>query len=430
MKTLMQRVLWSCICLALISSSAWAVNIQTFRPNVGTQGTFRLMGSAPTQPMHVRTGIYGNFMHDPLKLRSTTGTTVRSIVRMGATVDAAAEFGLHKYVALGTSVPLSFTRHLANDGSTLRNAFSVGDVLAYAKVAILHPDDFPVGMSITPYVEAPSGSLSKYTGEQGIAYGATLAVDKQVGDFYIVGNVGYRGRKANDEVVSVTGFPATLNLDDELTYGLGASYQVIPQRLDVVGEFVGATAIQEFAQNRNTSPLEFDLGVRSHFHEQKGSVVVGGGLGVIRGYSAPMVRAFAGLQYEFGGDRAPVAEEPEEFIVRKTIDLEGVHFKTGGHDITHNAQMILSRNLQILHEEPDLQIMIEGHTDDRGNDDFNQRLSERRADSVKSYFVRQGIAANRLHAIGHGESQPIAPNDTEANMAKNRRVVITILEYR
>lgn len=69
---------------------------------------------------------------------------------------------------------------------------------------------------------------------------------------------------------------------------------------------------------------------------------------------------------------------------------------------------------------------VEGHTDSSGSDDYNQQLSERRAASVKAQFVKAGMPAANVRAVGRGETQPIASNDTPEGRAQNRRVVIIV----
>ncbi|MDP9231117.1 MAG: OmpA family protein, partial [Bacteroidota bacterium] len=82
----------------------------------------------------------------------------------------------------------------------------------------------------------------------------------------------------------------------------------------------------------------------------------------------------------------------------------------------------LNEVAKILQGNPDLKIDIDGHTDNVGNDAFNQTLSENRANAVKSYFVSKGISESRITATGYGEQKPIADNNTAAGKAKNRRV--------
>ncbi len=80
-----------------------------------------------------------------------------------------------------------------------------------------------------------------------------------------------------------------------------------------------------------------------------------------------------------------------------------------------------------LKDHPTIRVRVEGHTDSRGGDKFNQRLSQSRAESVRAYLVRQGISPDRMEPRGYGESVPIADNRTDAGRAQNRRVEFIII---
>ena len=102
----------------------------------------------------------------------------------------------------------------------------------------------------------------------------------------------------------------------------------------------------------------------------------------------------------------------------------------------HDAATILPVSLQLLDEvvgvlrdTPEIRkVRIEGHTDGRGKPAYNRRLSQRRAESVLRHLAAAGIEVSRLRAKGFGADRPLAPNDTVANRAKNRRVEFVVLD--
>lgn len=121
---------------------------------------------------------------------------------------------------------------------------------------------------------------------------------------------------------------------------------------------------------------------------------------------------------------ATVREEPQRGTV---ITLSGsVLFPTGQHTLLGIARQKLDQVAVALKESPDQTIVIEGYTDSVGSDDKNQELSLRRAQSVRDYLISQGIPADRVQAVGRGESSPIASNDNPEGRANNRRVEIVV----
>lgn len=111
---------------------------------------------------------------------------------------------------------------------------------------------------------------------------------------------------------------------------------------------------------------------------------------------------------------------------RMIISLSGVLFEAGGNRLSAPAQTRLDTVAQALAAYPDRNIVIEGHTDATGSDATNQDLSQRRADAVRSYLESRGVPAERMRAIGRGESAPIASNDTAEGRANNRRVEVIV----
>jgi len=106
-------------------------------------------------------------------------------------------------------------------------------------------------------------------------------------------------------------------------------------------------------------------------------------------------------------------------------DLKGVNFEFDKDALTSEGMSILDHGADLLNSNPAVRVEIVGHTDSMGSDEYNQRLSERRADTVRAYLESKGISANRLSTSGRGESAPIANNDTREGRAENRRVELT-----
>jgi outer membrane protein OmpA-like peptidoglycan-associated protein len=108
------------------------------------------------------------------------------------------------------------------------------------------------------------------------------------------------------------------------------------------------------------------------------------------------------------------------------LTLGDVLFATGRSEVKVGSASNLNKLVAFLNKYPDRKVQIEGHTDNVGSLDSNQGLSQRRAESVKSYLVQQGISAQRLSASGMGESQPVSDNESESGRQQNRRVVAII----
>ena len=96
--------------------------------------------------------------------------------------------------------------------------------------------------------------------------------------------------------------------------------------------------------------------------------------------------------------------------------------------ILESSWVEIERLYEFLKDKPALRIKIVGHTDSRGSSQYNKDLSERRALALKNKLIEKGISADRLEHEGMGDTRPVAPNDTEENRAKNRRVEIVIIE--
>jgi len=107
-------------------------------------------------------------------------------------------------------------------------------------------------------------------------------------------------------------------------------------------------------------------------------------------------------------------------------NMSDVLFKTGSADLLPGARERLAKVSGIVQSYPGLHLDVEGHTDSVGGDDYNQQLSERRAQSVRDYLVQQGIASSAIASKGFGKTMPVASNDTPEGRQQNRRVELVL----
>lgn len=194
--------------------------------------------------------------------------------------------------------------------------------------------------------------------------------------------------------------------------------------------------------------LVFLLGCKSLNNTQKGTgvgvaggAVAGAAIGKLAGNNTAigaLIGAAVGgsAGYFIGRHMDKQAQELKQAIPDATVERvgEGINltfnsgllFKLNSSELSNEAKQELTKVAGILGKYDDTQILLEGHTDDTGSDEYNMKLSERRANAVSSYLESQNLPASRLNTKWYGESQPKFPNNSEANREKNRRVELAI----
>jgi outer membrane protein OmpA-like peptidoglycan-associated protein len=138
---------------------------------------------------------------------------------------------------------------------------------------------------------------------------------------------------------------------------------------------------------------------------------------------ARVKQQFEEVEKMFGPDEARVFREGNNIILR----LVGLTFDSGASQIKPESFDLLAKVERAIDVFPRSELIIEGHTDSHGGDDFNQQLSQARAESVQQYMINaMRIPTYRLIATGYGETRPVASNETESGRARNRRIDIVI----
>lgn len=126
-------------------------------------------------------------------------------------------------------------------------------------------------------------------------------------------------------------------------------------------------------------------------------------------------------------DPAPAAPTEDELFAKKTLEqlneekpLEDVFFSYDQVELTEPSRASLQKNMAFLKRWPSTRIMVEGHADSRGTNEYNLALAERRAASVRDYLVSLGLASDRVTMVSKGEEQPFCREETEACWQQNR----------
>ena len=150
--------------------------------------------------------------------------------------------------------------------------------------------------------------------------------------------------------------------------------------------------------------------------------VVGGTAGVLIGNK--MDKQAQKIEEEIPGAQV---ERVDDGIVVTFDEGSGVYFATNKYNINEQSQTNLNKLIGVFKEFPDTNILVVGHTDSVGDDNYNMSLSKNRAYSVSNYLTQKGVSEGRLTTNWFGESQPMHDNSTSAGRAKNRRVNVAIL---
>jgi outer membrane protein OmpA-like peptidoglycan-associated protein len=122
-----------------------------------------------------------------------------------------------------------------------------------------------------------------------------------------------------------------------------------------------------------------------------------------------------------GGNGCP-EEIKKEIIQKVEYAAKSIQFKYGSSELTTNSYKVLDEVSEILRSNPEIKVLIEGHTSSDGTREVNMKLSKNRAENVKKYLLSKGIDENRLTTMGHGPDKPLGPEKTEVDKIKNRRV--------
>ncbi|MDC0980427.1 OmpA family protein, partial [Bdellovibrionales bacterium] len=258
--------------------------------------------------------------------------------------------------------------------------------------------------------------------------------------------------------------PLVPPLDDAWLYSFAFSHYFTHRDLKVVGEVYGSFPVSEGSQ----SQLSYSEALLALKYDHKENLAFLSGLGgeISRGSSTPDWRFFVGLNYNFSFEKEPELEKvevtPEEVMTigesveepeielepdlepevepeveeppppppvkkevpKEVLILRNINFKSGSHRLVYGRVKYYLKKLsrKIKKQRDFKRVEIIGHTDSIGSDEYNMKLSYRRARTIKRFFIKQGIERRRIQVKGRGESDPVADNSNYQGRRRNRRV--------
>lgn len=449
--------------------------VERFQLASDREGMFNVEGAEVRGNMAVSAALWAGLANDPLVVyRGQPGDRIGSLVANRAAGSLSASISPRRWLQVGFDLPLVLYQNRPSSSAIapmdLGSSFGTSNLRVIPKFVVLHQADYGVSLAVVPTVIMPTHSTSDaYLDDHGFAFAPELALSKRWTGWRASMDAGYHARQR-----------ATLlnqTVDDELFARAGVGYQFADRGGAPVGVDVtmsGATAARAPFQRVNEDHLEALVGATYDF--TNGAQVFGGvGAGLRKGYGTPDWRSLVGVRIGFGGTSAPPSRprkieplppvvdpepevvppappvvDPEPEVVPPpvvvppapppvvvpppvTIDNcklnlnESVHFKTDRAEIESSSFKLLDDVAAVLASHGELKIEIEGHTDSRGDDGYNKKLSQRRSEAVVAYLVNKGTDKSRLTGRGFGEEKPIADNNTDDGRALNRRVVFAIV---
>jgi OmpA-OmpF porin, OOP family len=455
------------------------VDAERFKPALTPDGWVTAEGSGvrPTaDPFEF--GLIANYGYRPLVISNANGDYLRSVVSGRLGFDLFGSATVVGPLSLGIGLPM----FMAQSGDASPSFGGLGKLRFVPKVRILDDRD-SIGLAFAAEVRVPTNT-GDFSGSKGFEFIPKAILDHRFRSGIRLGfNLGVAIRK-NAQFYNV-------NTGSEFAYAAAIGYRFggLEGKTELGLEVAGGVGLKQ--TNREETPLEL-FGYLRHALSEDWELFGGPGVGVVPGYGVPLFRAFLGIRFAptshdrdhdgvsddqdacpdiaedrdadqdsdgcpeedpdadhdgvpDGQDRCPSAKEtingvddndgcPDTGDPRVIYDdgkftvLEAIHFETGQAKIKPESHALLDQVSMMIKANPELKIRVEGHTDDTGPHDINQKLSDSRAAAVRRYLVDKGVAPQRVRSQGFGPDKPLINEKTPEARAKNRRVEFIVDE--
>lgn len=413
---------------------------QNFNPITSGLDFVTVHSSETLRPGLINFGLFFNYAVNSLPNYEDVDTQSRTnFADTLLSADLNMGLGLGPNWDAGVSFPILLAQDVNSDVNNFRGEFAqtgVTEVRVNTKYRLF--GDQSHGLALVGSLNFNQIENNPFAGEgAGPTMNFEIAGDRMIGPVAWGLNFGYRKRDPGTQLTNVPVEP----LGNQWIASTALSYLLPTYDIKLIGELFGAVPAQKssFASDRDLSSLEALIGMKIDMTPAL-AWHAGAGTEVIHGTSSPDWRVYTGINYVMGPifaksnevivrvDKANLAapgpdafsgkpQKSEEFVARDVL------FEFDSDNLAPLFLQSLQRLVDYLNQPPGFKtLVIEGHTDSIGSTEYNQGLSERRAESVRKAMVKMGLPKEKVQAIGYGETRPVADNGNYQGRALNRRV--------
>jgi outer membrane protein OmpA-like peptidoglycan-associated protein len=441
------RLLSIAILFVMLSSNAHAlepVPVDNYRPALTFSDYWSTYSNDVLPNAAFSARVQYNYASDLLRLKEVGGDRLDAVLKDRHTLDVIIGLGVMDRLDVGFVLPIGLAQNAGTlvpiDGAANQGVSGdIGDLSIVAKGLIWKHNWFSLG-AVLP-ITLPTGSTSNLMGRGVVSVQPAITLSGKFSRLSLASNIGLQINPSRNMSLANT----QLDKDVSLTASLAAKIHVT-DRVDFVSDLFGSASFDRIAAGQ--SDMEWINGVRGRVW--RGLYAEAGfGVGLADGVGSPAYRGLAGLGFDFGWAPAQavrkaipeqtkpcpppvtVVAEPKTRIImeRATIILPKFYFDFDKDTVMAQSQPLLDEVAALL-KDPSVvvhKILVKGHADARGSDEYNMDLARRRAQRVIDELVARGVNRELFVLRSHGERMPVAPNDSQDNMAKNRRVELVVL---
>lgn len=428
---------------SLFSSSAFAnicgTDYQNFNPTTNGLDFVTVQSSETLKPCIINMGLFFNYAANSLTYSRTLNTGFQNGQKghdktLGA--DLSLGMGLTDRWDIGLNVPMILSQTVEDDyyvasyGNT-----GVTEIKMNTKYHLMGDDSGGLAaiLSVNKNLIADNPFAGK---DAGPTWNLEMAADTTLAEKWALGvNLGYRWRNKGDQVPNTPFVP----MGNQWIYSTALSYLVSSLDTKVIAEIYGSKPVERIDQDtdRSMNSLEGLVGIKYDATSSM-AIHVGGTTQLDNSMGGPDWRAYVGMNWAFGAGCEQKPEVPQATPVatsdpNKPSSVEEIKlgvellFKWNTETVDEKVFGDLDTYFQEVFRRPFDRLVVEGHTDSIGVEVYNLDLSQRRARAIRDLLVaKYKLPADKVEAIGYGQTQPIADNGNFQGRRKNRRVELKI----